>query len=275
MRRRPFLWLVLSLAVAVPTMPIDALAVTIRFDYRFDEGHISKHPERKRTLDLAAQIWGELLPDRFEPIPPGTTLRFKHPITDKPLVVSMPDHGGDLLVFIFASKPGADHKAKADMLLAETDGYSKGKGAFTKQKQPRGKPVSSLYQRANGNPFQPWAGTIEFNFAEDRPWFYAQSLDRIDDIPSGTHHDFLSTALHELGHILGFTWDDPFLLFADLVAKDKFIGPRTVALDQRPIPIDADSGHIDDYNSATWKGRLILARPNLQQYLMHGAQHPV
>src|SRR5262249_16178329 len=30
-----------------------------------------------------------------------------------------------------------------------------------------------------------------------------------------------------------------------------------------------------DYNSATWNGRLILARPNLQQYLMHGAAHPV
>src|SRR5580704_16325850 len=101
MRQTPYSWTPLVLAALLLTIPVDASAVIINFDYRYDEGFISQHPERKKTLELAAQIWGELLPDRFEPIPPGTMIRFKHPITEKPLVVSMPDHGGDLLIFVF------------------------------------------------------------------------------------------------------------------------------------------------------------------------------
>ena len=272
MRQCRFLWPVLCVAAAVLMMPLDALAVTIRFDYQFDEGHISRHPERKRTLELAAAIWGELLPDRFERVPPGTTLRFNHPMTGNPLVVPMPAHDGDLLVFIF-SRP--DGKAYARPLFRGTDGYDDRKAAFTKQKQPRGKAVGSLYQRANGIPYQPWAGLISFNFAGSRPWFYTQSLDRIDDIPSATHWDFLSTALHELGHILGFSRDGSPFGFTDQVVNEQFTGPRAVSLDRRPIPLDRNSGHIGDYNGATWNCRLILARPNLQQYLMHGAAHPV
>jgi hypothetical protein len=256
-------------------MPVDALGVTIRFDYRFDEGQISQHPERKQTLELAAAIWGEILPDRFERIPPGTKLRFKHPATGDQLVVPMPAHDGDLLVFIFAGKPDSKGKAFARPLFSGTDGYDDGRAAFTRRKQPSGQAVHTLYQRANGIPYQPWAGMIEFNFAGSRPWFYAQSLDRIDDIPSATHWDFLSTALHELGHILGFVRDSSPFGFTDLVVNDQFTGPGAVFLDGRPIPLDKDSGHIGDYNSATWNGRLILARPHLQQYLMHGAAHPV
>src|SRR5947209_4062616 len=182
MRQFSYWWCACGLAAAVLAMPLDAAAVAIRFDYRFDEGHFSNHPERKRTLELAAQIWGELLPERWERIPPGTKLRFKHPATGRPLVVAMPDHDGDLLVFVFASKPGSDTKAAAKLVLNGTDGYQEGRASFSKQPQPRGKKVRSLYQRANGIPFQPWAGAMEVNFSEK--WFYAHSLDRIDDIPS-------------------------------------------------------------------------------------------
>src|SRR5437879_4717298 len=101
MRRGGYSWPLLGLAGALLMMPLDASAVTIRFDYRFDEGHISQHPERRKTLELAAAIWAELLPDCFERIPPGTMLRFNHPKTGEPLVVPMPQHDGDVLVFIF------------------------------------------------------------------------------------------------------------------------------------------------------------------------------
>jgi hypothetical protein len=271
MGRDGYSWPVLALVAALLMMPIDdASAVNIRFDYRFDDGYFSKHPERRKTLELAAAIWADLLPDRFERVPPGTMLRFTHPKTNAKLSIPMPQHDGDLLVFMFAFPQ--DSKASATQLF-DIDGYRESRNAFSKVKQPRGKPVRGLYQRANGNPYQPWAGRITVN--PNYSWYFAQSLPRVDDIPSRTHHDFLSTALHELGHILGFMRDGSPFAFTDLVVKDKFTGARAVSLDRRPIPLDKDSGHIGDYNSATWNGRLILARPNLEQYLMHGAAHPV
>ena len=270
MRRCRYFWLAFGLATALLMMPLDASAVTIRFDYRFDDGYFSKHPERKKTLELAAAIWAELLPDRFLRIPPGTMLRFTHPKTKAKLSIPMPQHDGDLLVFMFAFPQGS--KASAGPLF-DIDGYRESAKTFTKERGPRGKPVRGLYQRANGNPYQPWAArmTVNPNFR----WHFAQSVSQVEDIPSRTHHDFLSTALHELGHILGFYRDSSPFGFTDLVANDKFTGARAVSLDRRPIPLDKDSGHIGDYNSATSKGRLILARPNLEQYLMHGAAHPV
>lgn len=276
MRRTGSTWLRLAVAAAVLAIPIDAWAVKIRFDYRFDEGHISQHPERKKTLELAAAIWEGILPDRFEAVAPGTRLLFTHPQTGEKLVVPMPKHDGDILVFIF---PQPDGKASARAIFG-TEGFGKGRAAFTKERGARGKPVHSLYQRAKGIPYQPWAGLINFNFAGSRPWFYAQSVPRVDDIPSATHWDFLSTTLHELGHILGFSANSPPFSFTDQVVNNEFTGAHAVSLDRRGIPLDVDTqgrfeGHIGNYNSATWNGRMILARPNLEQYLMHGAAMPV
>ena len=182
----------------------------------------------------------------------------------------MPRHDGDLLVFMFAFPQ--DSKASA-MPLFDIDGYRESAKTFTKERGTRGKPVRGPYQRANGNRYQPWAGrmTVNPNFR----WYFAQSVSQVEDIPSRTHHDFLSTALHELGHILGFYRDSSPFAFTDLVTQDRFMGAHASSLDRRGIPLDKDSGHIGDYNSATWNGRLVLARPHLQQYLMHGAAHPV
>jgi hypothetical protein len=202
MRQSRRLLTVVCAAGAVSMMiAVEASAVTIRFDYRFDGGYVSQYPERKKTLELAAAHWAELLPDRFEKIAPGTTIRFKHPQTGAPLSVAMPAHGGDLLVFVFAYPD--NRKASAMPLFGGIDGYDQGRRTFSRQTGPRGTPVHNLYQRAAGNPFQPWAGTLSINNEPGRPWYFAQSIERADEIPSATHYDFLTTALHELGHILG------------------------------------------------------------------------
>lgn len=257
-----------SVAAALALTPYDAAAVTFRFDYRFDGGFFSQHPERKKTLELAAEHWAELLPDRFDRITPGTVIKFRHPQTGEPLSAAVPAHNGDVLVFVFAFPN--KFKASAKPLFGGIAGYEEGRRTFTRKAGPRGVPVRNLYQRAAGNPFQPWAGTLSVDTQTGRPWYFAQSIDRVEDIPIATHYDFLTTALHELGHILGIYMASSPFAFTDLVRDGQFVGPRSVALDRRPIPLHKESGHIaGDYNSATWNGRLILARPHIEAYEMH------
>src|ERR1700687_3961360 len=113
MRRDGCAWSLLCLLAILLMAPRDASAVTIRFDYRFDDGYFSQHPERRKTLELAAEIWAELLPDRFERIAPGTVIRFKHPKTGKPLIIPMPQYDGDVLVFVVGFPQGSKARAAA------------------------------------------------------------------------------------------------------------------------------------------------------------------
>lgn len=200
----------------------------IEINYMFDTVEAFA-PERRVVLEAAARTWEDLILSEFEDIPAGTTLRTRHP--EHPAEDGMnfpaPDTIDDLVAFVgFAEIDGAGtSRAKASLSFA---------GGVAD-------PVllEQLIARYEQNPFQPWVGNISFDFAET--WFYDPTPDTDDDLPP-EQSDFMTTSLHELGHLLGIgtsaAWDS-------LVVDNQFTGPRAVALNGGPVPVSADLSHVD------------------------------
>ena len=56
--------------------------------------------------------------------------------------------------------------------------------------------------RYTGTDFEPWLGSMSFDRLTN--WFFDLTPDTAFDIPANSY-DFISVAVHEMGHVLGFT----------------------------------------------------------------------
>jgi hypothetical protein len=199
-------------------------------NYTFDtEGAFA--PERRSVLEAAARAWQGVILSEFEDIPAGTMLRARHP--EHPGEAGMnfpaPDAIDDMVIFvgfgdIDGSGPGTVRAQSSSSFAGDVA------DAVLLQK---------LLARRDQIPFQPWVGNISFDFAEN--WFYDPTPDTADDLPP-EESDFMTTSLHEIGHLLGIgtsaAWDG-------FVVDNHFTGPHAVALHGGPVPVSADLAHVD------------------------------
>ncbi|MCY7284735.1 MAG: hypothetical protein LH679_15165, partial [Cyanobacteria bacterium CAN_BIN43] len=96
--------------------------------------------------------------------------------------------------------------------------------------------------RYNGSDFEPWLGSISFN--DSTNWFFDLSPNTATDIPV-SQNDFISTAVHEIGHVLGFNRSSN--AFNNLVVNDAFTGANTLAVNGgNPLPLQPGGAHIRD-----------------------------
>lgn len=195
----------------------------IQFDYRFDTNGFFNDPNRRATLSAAATIWETILRDEFADVPVGTaTPHLTNPqtganaginnifTTDVPI--------DDLVVFVGARELGSSTLA-----------WGGPSGWYTDE---------TRYTSSN---FEPWAGTIAFDTSTQ--WFFDTTPNTSIDIPT-TSVDFLSTAVHELGHVLGILSE--VNAFKNLTSGGYFNGPNAKALNGgSPIPLDS-WGHVKD-----------------------------
>jgi hypothetical protein len=92
-----------------------------------------------------------------------------------------------------------------------------------------------------GNNFEPWIGTMAFDSGVN--WFFDPTPESANDIP-GNSFDFLSTAIHELAHVLGFGTS---AIFEDLTSGSRFNGSNARAANNgSSIPLSGDLAHIQD-----------------------------
>jgi hypothetical protein len=208
---------------AGPTSSFD-----IHIDYKFDsQGAFT--PDRRTVLEAAAHAWEQLILSEFDDIPEGTALRTRDPehTTDPGVVFPAAYAIDDLAVFVgFTAIDGVG----ADRAVSSF--------SFTQQVTD---PVllARLTTRFYQIPFQPWVGNTGFDVAED--WFYDPTPETDGDIPAA-QSDFMTTSLHELGHLLGIgnsaAWDG-------FVNNGHFDGPHAVALNGGPVLLSADLHHVD------------------------------
>jgi hypothetical protein len=203
---------------------------TIHFDYRFDTKGLFDAPERRAALEGAAAVWEALIVEDFDDIPAGTQVLSRDP--------EAPDLDGqtfayeepidDLVVFVgFAAFDGPSGQLAQSYPSAAIGSVSD--PALS----------SALDARYHGADFEPWTAWLSFDESED--WFFDPTPLTGDDLPP-SQTDFVSVAMHELGHILGFGTADAYFAFVD--AQSQFTGPAAMAAFGGPIPLTGDGYHI-------------------------------
>lgn len=107
-------------------------------------------------------------------------------------------------------------------------------------------------------------GRLWVNASKD--WFFDQTPETSSDLPVGAQYDFLSTALHETGHVLGFLMDAYDALGLRDVSRGVFLGREATRVLGRAPELEEDSSHVT--LATTQK----LPRPYLDENLMNASE---
>ncbi|NET04749.1 MAG: hypothetical protein F6K16_08415 [Symploca sp. SIO2B6] len=202
--------------------------MNIEFDYRFDTNGFFDDPARRAVLEQAAVIWESFIQDEFPNVPAGIEVSVINPQTGQIENIVLDSEIDDILIFVGA-RP-----------LEGANGVG----------GPSGSSSGSIFtNRWNGSDFEPWIGNISFNTSPEFTngdsafWFFDSTPETSDDIPPGSI-DFLKTALHEIGHVLGIGTAP---IFQEIGFGAAFDGPNALAVNGgNPIPLSTDLDHIQN-----------------------------
>lgn len=202
--------------------------LSIVFDYRFDDRGFFRDPVRRRVLEAAAAAWSARLGDDFRSVAAGTPLRTRDPEQPSAPGVSLRAEQpiDDVWVFVACADLRGRGVARSNHSAA----------IYAVPSEPR---RGHLQARYRGADFEPWTGWIAFSCEED--WFFDPTPAGAGDVPP-RRGDMLSTAMHELGHVLGFGTADAFHGLVD--ARGRFTGACARAVYGGPVPLAADRRHL-------------------------------
>lgn len=255
----------------------------IDFDYRFDRNGFFDNPNRRAALEKAGEIWSSLISDSFENIPAGVEFAVQNPTTGSDETIILDEEIDDILIFVGANtSPYAGKLNNGQALIDNSSCHLNGccccecsstnedivnlsqpgilnpdKSTILGKAQIEGTELQGdIFQRRVSNNFrnqgvvtnyEPWAGSISFNSQAN--WDF--SLDN----PDSNQIDFLSVALHEIGHILGIGTAP---IFTNLSTKETFKGVNSKAVNNgKSIPLESDLSHVKD----GFQGNSVLLDP--------------
>ena len=228
----------LALVAALAGAP--ANAITIEFDYSYDtRGFFTDMTtgapltERRALLESAAGFYSGFT-DQLSAITPQSgdswSATIVHPSLGGPQVtltdIDIPANTVRLYVGGSPSAPGVLGFAGSGSGLTAT-----GSDNF----------IDSVFHRGQGNTLgenavdvAPWGGYIWFNANND--WHFGEDADGL----SAGKPDFLTTAIHEIAHVLGFGDADSWYAQID---NGLFTGSASTAVFGAPVPLDQYGAH--------------------------------
>jgi len=193
----------------------------IEFDYTYDSiGWYDA--SKKAALEAAANVWESIILDEFANTPIGTNTPYvRNPQTDQYIgtnnLYTTTNVIDDIKIFV-----GAKDFVGSSFANGGSSGYYANETRYT------------------GNDFEPWIGSLSFD--NNVNWF-VDSTPQDSTVPFD-QYDFLSVAVHEIGHILGFNIG--ITAFSRWVSNSTFIGNSAKYYNGgNAIPLTGD-GHIQD-----------------------------
>jgi hypothetical protein len=211
-----------------------AAEVIIQFDYSLDTQGFFNDPVRRERLEQAAALWR--FTDALAPILPGDgnawSIRLQHPGEPSfPTRNNLSVPANTVLIYP-GGRPlvGALGFANAATLLSRS-----GSPEFLAAVDNRGQTGATQTPPVD---FGPTVGTI--TFSSSAPWHFGATTEGLDS----TKQDFLTTAVHEIGHLLGIgesaSWD---ALMRSTPGGLVFDGAASTAAHGGPVPVDPFGSH--------------------------------
>lgn len=212
---------VLTLAI-LPLIAPAAGAITITFDYSHDTTGFFSDPARKAILSQAASTFTPFTDSLTAISPSGTnhwTASFLEPTNSSvnAAVADLSVPANTLIVFVGASDlPGST------LGVGGPGGYSYSgvTTTFANSIKNRGQ-TNDTGNSSTATDFARWGGAISFDSLTN--WFFGSTTSGM----TGSQADFLSVAIHELGHVLGFGTADSF---SHYTSGTSFVGPTAQSL---------------------------------------------
>ncbi|MFT3803623.1 MAG: hypothetical protein QM766_20715 [Burkholderiaceae bacterium] len=220
-------------------------AVSIEFDYRFDRNGFfdaltADGAQRRSVLDSAAATFDRLTDSLAPIVATGSDhwqASFRHPswstFSELATVNDLTVPADTIIVFVGASPFDT-------RVLGIADGPAptvSGSAAFDQRVSARGQ-AGALDELPTD--YGPWGGSIWFNSAVD--WHTSLETAGI----GATQSDLLTTATHELGHLLGIgqspAWDT-WVVRASADGSPSFTGAVSSAVYGGPVPLDSSASH--------------------------------
>jgi hypothetical protein len=225
-------------------------SISFVFDYRVDTHHFFISPAKRQLLELAGRMIGRRLQDQLSAITPDVNdhwgAGFSNPSTGRQVTLqdlSIP--ANTILIFAGGSPQPGDQVGEG----GPGSGFPLFLGAPTLGAPTLGDPTWGDTIEARGQAgalgegffgpatdFAPAVGELGFNTA-DHNWYFGVRPPK----PGSHTTDFLSVALHELGHVLGIGSSPSW--FFHVSPHWTFTGPASEASYGRAVPLQRGGEH--------------------------------
>lgn len=192
-------------------------ALTIRFDYSMDTNDFFDTQEKRDLLQSVADLYAERISDDLLRIMPSGrntwSAIFTNPGTGAQASIRNLEVPADTIIIYV----GGRDLTGDTLAIGGPGGYSSsGSSSWLAIVDRRGQ-TGALGNHPND--FGPWGGSVTFD-SVGTEWYFGS------DPPDGSTeaYDFMSVAMHEIGHVLGFGTSDSF---DELISNSSFLGQKS------------------------------------------------
>ena len=224
-------------------------ALQFEFDYRYDSYGFFDDPARRDALEAAGRLVNRYVDELDAIIPEGDNgwiSFFSPPDGSMQIFLSDLPVPQDTMQIFVAGAPLTGRLAEA----IDTAPVGHGDSDWVALVADRGQEGAAARPATD---FGPMGGTISFNYdLQEVPWHFGLSTSGL----GANEFDFVTVAMHELTHLLGFGISPSFA--AQVNVQGRFVGTESLAVGSTTNPtlqLDSSEAHWESGTKSPWNGQ--------------------